>query len=129
MVSTIAPSSAASTASAGSGWRNQKKTGVQAAFSASCQPHRSNAGPACTRRQTRQAASPISTYSTVHTGPNTALGGVPGGCARDPYQPRSAETVSAPSEAPTSSPRPTKPTSARPGQAGGASCGPVPPPS
>ena len=44
-------------------------------------------------RTTRRAARPMSTYSTVQTGPNAQLGGVHAGRGKDAYHSRSKRVV------------------------------------
>lgn len=90
-VARISPSSTTITASAGPGACRPKKTGVQAALTSNCQPQSRMARQAqlsaTARRHTRQAATAIIAYNTVQTGPNSQLGGVPGGWCKTAYQP------------------------------------------
>src|SRR4051812_12310778 len=80
------------------GLRKAKNRPDQAALRTSCTANspsavRLAAHPA--RRQTSQAASAISTYRVVQTGPNTQSGGVHAGLRRVGYQSRTGPAVSA----------------------------------
>src|SRR5688500_5998914 len=80
------------------GLRRPKNSGLHAALSASCSPHRPRAslrlgvGAAF---HVRHADTVITAYRLVHTTGNTTLGGVNSGLSRVRYQPRTDDCVAA----------------------------------